>query len=363
MNNLYINGYDLTIDQIVTALNDNTEVKLDKAAEQLCNGSRNQINRWLEGTPPVIYGINTGLGNMKDTVLSPEEHKSWNKTIPYPHAVALGNPIDPEITRTALLLRANVLARSYSAVRVELIERLLELFNSGISPLVYELGSTGLSDLSPLSQNIMFIAGLEEAKAFIGDEVLKATDAFKEKNIAETFDLECKEVLALMNGSTMTQAIAVLSFNRLEKAFGNISDEMEKTEATLYHSIKNSIGLVKLNLNKENNVSCDNPLLFKTDDGSYEPVMGCNCSNTQIGYMMDLVTVLVSDMSKWIYRNTGDSDSNNILNIINKLDQLVMPATADSITTKTSQEDHVEFSYGAARKAKRSVDLLLKIIN
>ncbi|SHI33712.1 Aromatic amino acid lyase [Dethiosulfatibacter aminovorans DSM 17477] len=362
MDKLYINGYDLTVEDVMKALNEDIEVILDEKAREMCKDSRSQIDRWLEGDPPVIYGINTGLGNMKDTVLSPEEHKRWNKTIPYPHAVALGKAIEPEITRASLLLRANVLARSYSAVRVELIERLLELFNSGLSPVVYELGSTGLSDLSPLSQNTMFVAGLEEAKAFSDGTMTSAREAFKKAGIEETFDLECKEVLALMNGSTMTQAIAILTFNKLERIFDDMSSDIEKTEATLYHSLKNSMNLIKLNLNKENNVSCDNPLLFKTDGNNYEPVMGCNCSNTQIGYMMDLVTVLVSDMCKWMYRNNSHEDKSYVLNIINKLDQLVMPATADSITTKTSQEDHVEFSYGAARKAKRSVELLEKAL-
>lgn len=362
MDKLYINGYDLTIDHVLKAVNGEVEATLDDEAEKRCRKSRSQVDRWLEGEPPVIYGINTGLGNMKDTVLSPEEHKSWNKTIPYPHAVALGKPIEPEITRTALLLRANVLARSYSAVRVELIERLLELFNSGISPVVYELGSTGLSDLSPLSQNTMFLAGLEEARAFSDGNMVSAREAFKKAGIQETFDLECKEVLALMNGSTMTQAISLLTFHKLEKVFDKIAQDMEASEASLYHSIKNSVGLIKMNLNKENNVSCDNPLLFNTEGDSYEAVMGCNCSNTQIGYMMDLSTVLVSDMCKWIYRNS-EKDKATVLNIINKADQLVMPATADSITTKTSQEDHVEFSYGAARKAKRSVELLLKLVD
>ena len=361
MEKLYINGYDLNIADVLKAVNGEVELALDEKAGKLCRDSRSQVDRWLEGDPPVIYGINTGLGNMKDTVLSPEEHKNWNKTIPYPHAVALGKTIEPEITRAALLLRANVLARSYSAVRVELIERLIELFNSGISPVVYELGSTGLSDLSPLSQNTMFVAGFEEAKAYTKGIMTTARDAFRKAGIQESFDLECKEVLALMNGSTMTQAISVLTFSKLDNAFTVISQDMEKSEPTLYKSIKNSMNLIKMNLNKENNVSCDNPLLFKTEDNSYEAVMGCNCSNTQIGYMMDLVTLLVSDMCKWIYRNT-EKGSKSALNIVNKVDQLVMPATADSITTKTSQEDHVEFSYGAARKAKRSVELLLKII-
>jgi histidine ammonia-lyase len=361
---MYINGSNLTIDGIIEALSGKYEVRLEDQARKFCQMTRNQINQWLHGNPPVVYGINTGLGNMKDTVLSPEEHIEWNRTIPYPHAVGIGKPLNRDITRTALLIRANVLARGYSSVRPELIDRMLSIFNAGISPVIRELGSTGLSDLPPLAEMAMFTAGFEESEAFYQNQRINAREAFSIAGLDETFAFECKEVLASMNGSSMTQAISVLCYHQLESIFNQLSDNMLSKNPGLYQSICNTMSFMKFNLNKENNVSCDNPLLFNIGEERFEPVMGCNCSNTQIGYVMDLVPIIASDLAKYLYRNQFlNTNVKKGACVINLIDQLAIPATADSIATKAGQEDHVEFSYGAARKALQAVDLLQTILN
>ncbi len=360
---IFINGYNLDIETVYKALNFNKyEVKLDDKARKFCKKTRNQVDEWLRDDPPIIYGINTGLGNMKDTVLSPKEHIRWNKTIPYPHAVAFGKNIDFNVTRTALLIRANVLARGYSAVRPELIDRLLEIYNSGIAPVIHELGSTGLSDLAHLAELAIFVSGSEEAEAVYNGEIVKAKAAYRSKGIQEIFEFECKEVLSIMNGSTMTQANAVLCFVELEKLFNRLKGRMEKMNKPLFTSIYNTMSFINKNLNQENNVSCDNPLLFSVGEDSFEHVMGCNCSNTQIGYVMDLIPLITLDIAKFIYQtNPINVKNEKIACLINQIDQLSIPSTADSISTKAGQEDHVEFSYGASRKATKATKLLNKI--
>lgn len=360
---IYINGHDLDIATVVKAVSSkNVEVKLEDKARAFCTQTRNQVDKWLTGDAPVVYGINTGLGNMKDTALPPEEHIRWNKTIPYPHAVNIGNPLDENITRATLLIRANVLARAYSAVRPALIDRYLAIFNSGVAPVMHELGSTGLSDLAPLAEMAMFIAGFKESQAIYNGKIINAQEAFKKTGLAETFEFECKEVLASMNGSTVTQANSVLTYDKFEKLFDSISGKMKEDDENLYQSMTNTMEFMKFNLNKENNVSCDNPTLFDDQNGGFEPVMGCNCSNTQIGYVMDLVPVITADIAKFIYKNCTDDAIEKVASIVTLIDQLAIPATADNIATKAGQEDHVEFSYGAARKARKATELLENII-
>ncbi len=383
MKKYFIDGYNLTIEDIIIATKGELgTVYMSEQAIERCKSSRDQIDKWMEKDAPVVYGVNTGLGNLKDTALSPEEHLKWNKTIPYPHAVGMGEPIDGDITRAALLIRANLLCRGYSAVRPELIQRMLDIFNAGISPLILELGSTGLSDLGPLAQSAMIVAGLEEAEVFYRGRRDKAQTIFTEVGLEPIFALECKEVLAQMNGSTMTQAMAVFTYNMLEKLVG-IHEEIESSihpnkddpnysRDKISIAVNNSLKFVSNILNLENNITCDNPLLFKTEEGNYEPVMGCNCSNTQVGYALDLLNILIADMSNIIYKNIGLAESDNpsimglmnmSLSILTKLRTLCMPASADSIPTKGNQEDHVEFSYGAARKAMKAVKLFKTLIS
>lgn len=371
----YIDGYSLTIEGIVSAIKgESGRICMAPEAIKRCEDSRNQIRKWLEKDAPVVYGVNTGLGNLKDTVLSPEDHLKWNKTIPYPHAVGMGAAINQDITRASLLIRANVLCRGYSAVRPELIQRILDIFNEGISPVVLELGSTGLSDLGPLAQNAMVVAGLEEAEVFYKGKRRKAKECFKGAGLEPVFQLECKEVLSQMNGSTMTQAISVFACYNMQQLL-KVEKEIEKSvdidgefaidsREKVYSAIEQAFKFILGVVNFENNVSCDNPLLFKVDSGDYEPVMGCNCSNTQVGFALDLLNVLVAEKSSYIYEWICRLESRQYRikklrvlasSLVRDIKALCMPASADSIPTKGNQEDHVEFSYGAARKAMKAI--------
>lgn len=366
---LYIDGHLLTINQIVEAGNSAAiQVVLDAEAEKACLASRKQVEMWLGDDAPVVYGVNTGLGNLKDTALSPSQHMEWNLTIPYPHAVGMGAFINPVITRTALLIRANVLSRSYSGVRPALIHRMLALFNAGVSPAIRELGSTGLSDLGPMSHCAMVLSGIDGARVFHNGKLQNTSECFPSIGLQNSFPLECKEVLSIMNGSTMTQAAAVLCVSAVEAVL-NYQNQLENIIAgdfseyadiaSFNEAITATFVKIRKTVEFENNISCDNPLLFESGT-SYDVVMGCNCSNTQVGYDIDLLCIVLADkaslLSELIKRaliNTGYDETVFAIagNALQNIYDNAQPASADSIPTKAGQEDHVEFSYGAVRKA------------
>lgn len=370
---LSINGYNLTNRDVINAATHNNVVAvLDPVAEAACAASRKQVDLWLQTDAPVVYGVNTGLGNLKDTMLSPSEHIAWNSTIPYPHAVGMGNFINPIITRTALLIRANVLSRSYSGVRPALIHRILEVFNAGISPTIRELGSTGLSDLGPMAHCAMVVSGMEGARVFYKDRLISASECFEMAGLATTFTLECKEVLSMMNGSTMTQAAAVhciqaaqalLKYQDELLALSTLQNPELGVVGDLNIAISRTLLKITQTIEFENNVSCDNPLLFQ-NGLSYDVAMGCNCSNTQVGYDLDLLCIILSDKAalavefvKSYYTCEGNEEWLAIAsNAAWHIHQNAQSASVDSIPTKAGQEDHVEFSYGAVRKAFSSVE-------
>lgn len=133
-----IDGYHLTLDLIDEFLSSSeAHIKLCPEARSRCEKSRAQVERWLDEDAPAVYGVNTGLGALKDVAVPAQEHIRWNRKLPYPHAAGFDEYLPAEITRLALLLRANVLARGYSAVRPELIERLLSMVNAGAYHLPY----------------------------------------------------------------------------------------------------------------------------------------------------------------------------------------------------------------------------------
>lgn len=362
MGTYVIDGYHLTVNDVAAILEDGSaKVTISDEARRRCEKSRRQIDEWLKEGAPAVYGINTGLGALKDVPVPPEKHREWNKSLPYVHGAGFGDYLPAAVTRTELLLRANILCRSYSAVRVALIERLLDMFNGGISPAVYGEGSTGLSDLAPIAQNIMAVAGLPGARAIVDGKIVPAGEAYRVAGLPETFDLECKEVLAQMNGSTMTQSIAVLSFIRFEKIFESFKEKFgDRIDGEKLAAYEENAAFIHKILDFENNITCDNPNLFECEDGSYEAVMGCNCSNTQVGYALDLLSVIIAEMAFDIVELCDENPQAEAM--LDQLRGMTMQVSADSIPTKGGQEDHVEFSYSAALKADRGVDILSNLM-
>ncbi len=360
----YIDGYSLTLDQVKAIMaDDSAQVKLSDEARERCQKSRNQIERWLEKDAPAVYGINTGLGNLKDVIVPKEMHVEWNKSLPYTSSAGFGPYFSADIARLALLVRANVLARAYSAVRPALIDRILGVFNAHIAPTIHSEGSTGLSDLAPMSQCIMTVAGLPDAGAIYQGQVMPAREALAKAGLSPTFDMECKEVLAQMNGSSVTQAIAVLNMIKFADIYEqysalNLGDSaLIKDKKAAYQSI---IDFADSIINKENNISCDNPLLFATENDNYEAIMGCNCSNTQVGYVMDLMNILLAEMGLDILAISNNPDKAE--QILADIRTWAGQVSADNIATKANQEDHVEFSFTAAKKMSYSLGLIEQII-
>lgn len=349
-----IDGYHLTLTLVEQFLHDaDARVELAPEARERCEQSRAQVERWLERDAPAVYGINTGLGALKDVAVPAQDHILWNRKLPYPHAAGFDEYLPAEITRLALLLRANVLARGYSAVRPALIQRLLDLVNAGVAPAARGHGSTGLSDLAPLSQCAMVVAGLEDASAFYQGRLMPAREALAQAGLETEFTLECKEVLAQMNGSTMTQAIAVTAFLQFSGLLPQCLPHLPAPRARAVQETAAWIGQI---LELENNITCDNPLLFPVSDGQYEAVMGCNCSNTQVGYAMDLLSTVMAELGRGLLKRGAPAI------LWQRMATLAMQVSGDSIPTKGGQEDHVEFSYSAAEKAAESAAVLASML-
>ncbi len=156
-----------------------------------------------------IYGVTTGFGGMAGVSVTPADAAASQNNLLAFLATGAGSPIDGRHTRTAMLLRANVMAQGCSGVRFELVERLLKFLNAGATPVVRELGSIGASgDLVPLSTVARAITGQTGfVKVQIGDRLVDSATALRELGL-EPIDLRPKEGLALVNGTSFSAAIA-----------------------------------------------------------------------------------------------------------------------------------------------------------
>lgn len=165
-NPVVLTGRTLSISDVVTLARDPAgQVRLDPAALEQLAASRALVEQAI-GRGETIYGINTGFGKLANVRVAAHQLDQLQVNLIRSHAAGVGAPLQPEVVRAAMLLRANVLLRPTSGVRPALVEALVALFNAGIVPRVPEQGSVGASgDLAPLSHIAMVLIGEGEVLA------------------------------------------------------------------------------------------------------------------------------------------------------------------------------------------------------
>src|SRR3954468_10564197 len=168
-----------------------------------------ELKRDLIAREIPIYGVTTGFGDSAHRQIAPAKAARLQQNMLRFLGAGTGQIASPEVTRATMLFRANCLAKGNSGVRLELVERLLELLNHDVLPLIPERGSCGASGgLVPLSYVGRTLAG--ETEVLYEDEVREAADVLAELGL-EALELEAKEGLALTNGTSFMSAFAVLA--------------------------------------------------------------------------------------------------------------------------------------------------------
>ncbi|MBS4197054.1 HAL/PAL/TAL family ammonia-lyase [Lederbergia citri] len=217
--NLILDGYSLSYDKIVEFIEcPSIQVALSAAAIERVKHYRSAVDQWLLEDKKAIYGVTTGLGKLKDYVVDEHDQNAFQHNIFLSHAVGLGPDFPEQIVRLAMLLRANVLARGHSGVRVEMIERLLLLLNKGVIPCVPQIGSLGVGDLQPMAHIGLCMVGAPEGRACYKGEEGRSNALLKKANINPVqFKMKAKEALALIDGSTMVLASSLFEYYQVEK--------------------------------------------------------------------------------------------------------------------------------------------------
>jgi histidine ammonia-lyase len=155
----------------------------------------------------VIYGVNTGFGQLASTRIARDQLEKLQVSIVRSHAAGTGEPLPVDVVRLVLALKAASLARGYSGVRPVLVQRLLEFLNADVLPCVPSQGSVGASgDLAPLAH--LSLALLGEGDVIHGGKHMPAAQALSERGLA-ALRLEPKEGLALLNGTQVSTALAL----------------------------------------------------------------------------------------------------------------------------------------------------------
>ena len=204
---LAIDGNTLRLADVEAVARSGRRVSLTAQAHKQLDDSR-KIVEGILANKELAYGITTGFGKFKDTYIDPEDSRQLQRNLILSHAVGVGPPLDREIVRAMMLLRANALAKGFSGIRTQVVELLLECLNRGVHPLIPEQGSVGASgDLCPLAYLALTL--IAEGRAEYNGRIIAAAAALQEAGL-NPVTLEAKEGLALTNGTQLMSALAAL---------------------------------------------------------------------------------------------------------------------------------------------------------
>jgi histidine ammonia-lyase len=193
----------------------NLKIVLSEEVILKISACRAYLDRRLSGGNEILYGINTGFGSLHNKVISSENLGLLQKNLVMSHACGVGEEVPQEITRLMVLLKIQSLSYGNSGVAVETVQRLADLYNHDILPVVYSYGSLGASgDLAPLAHMSLPLLGMGDV--VVKGERRKASDVMEEMGW-EPIDLQSKEGLALLNGTQFMSAYGVYLCMRVFK--------------------------------------------------------------------------------------------------------------------------------------------------
>jgi len=435
-----VEGGGLALADVIAVARYGAPATLGDGARAAMDASAALVEGFVAGDEPV-YGVTTGFGSLAGTVIPAERTAELQVALVRSHAAGMGEPVEPEVVRAMLLLRARSLAMGLSGARPELVDLQLGLLAHGITPVVYEHGSLGASgDLAPLSHCALTLIGEGEVWG-PDDRPEPAAEALGRAGLAPV-TLRAKEGLALINGTDGILGMLCLAVHDLselarladvaaamtvegllgtDRAFAadlaalrpqvgqglsarNLTRLLAGSAIVASHrtgdprvqdayslrctpqvhgAALDTLAHARAIAERELEAAIDNPMILP--DGRVE-----SCGNfhgAPVGFACDFLAIAVSELSAIAERRTDrlldvsrshglppflapDAGVDSGLMIAHYTQaamamenkRLAVPASVDSLPTSAMQEDHSSNGWAAARKLRRAVANLRRVV-
>jgi histidine ammonia-lyase len=348
---LLIDGQRLSIADVVNVARHRGQAELSTTARELVKNSRAWVDMVVDEGKLTVYGLTTGYGSLAEVRIPPEDIESLVRNLIMSHAAGVGDPLDEEVVRATMLIRANTLAKGYSGIRPEVLDTLLAMLNAGVHPVMPAKGSLGASgDLAPLAHlALVMCRDTDGGEAFYQGQRMTAEHAMRQAGI-QRLSLKAKEGLALINGATVSAALALYDAELLVKnaeialamsleAMRGVSDAFhEKVHAARGHdgqircaanllhliegselidstsqlqdayslrcapqvigSVRDALAFVRLVVRTEINAATDNPLIFLDlpQDRENKAISCGNFHGEPLALAMDMLSIAVAEL-------------------------------------------------------------------
>ncbi len=212
---LEIGTLHLSFDALHQSIQKNTTISITEEAKEKIIRCRNYLNQKTSSSNKPYYGINTGFGYLQNITIDASQTEQIQYNLLMSHACGMGDKVPLEIIKLMLLLKVKSLSYGNSAVQESTVNRLLDLYNLNILPIVYTQGSLGASgDLAPLSHLSLPLIGL--GKVYYNGEEKNAGEVLESLQM-KPIALQSKEGLALINGTQFMSAYGVYCLSKAQR--------------------------------------------------------------------------------------------------------------------------------------------------
>ena len=196
-----------SLEDVKVLLQEDSRIVLGPQARKRIVDCREYLDNRMKTQKEPIYGITTGFGSLCNVSIDQEDLSQLQKNLVMSHACSIGEEVPQEIVKLMMAFKIKSLSYGYSGVQLKTVERLVEMFNNKVYPVVYQQGSLGASgDLAPLANMCLPLLGLGEVR--YNGEKLPAAQVCSEFGW-EPITLASKEGLALLNGTQFMLSFAV----------------------------------------------------------------------------------------------------------------------------------------------------------
>jgi histidine ammonia-lyase len=213
-----LDGHGLTVEKVIQVARENEKIEIHPEAMEKIKKCRDLLEEKIKKRE-IVYGVNTGIGELSEVVLTQKQVEKYQRYLIYSHAAGYGKPLPVEVVRAAILSRINCHCHGHSGLRPVVVETLKEMLNKGVTPVVCEKGSVGAcGDLSPMAQ--MALVPMGEGEAFYKGERLPGKEAMDRAGIP-VIVYEARDGLATINGSNIIVGLGVLEIYDAERWIKN----------------------------------------------------------------------------------------------------------------------------------------------
>jgi histidine ammonia-lyase len=232
---IVLDGSGLALEKLVRIAREGEKVELHPQAIERINTCRKMLEKKIQARE-IMYGVNTGIGEFSEVVLTDEQVEKFQRYLIYNHAAGIGEPAPVEYIRAAIASRINVHAHGKSGCRLAITQTLVDMLNKGVTPVVCQKGSVGASgDLAPMSQIALLLMG--EGEAYYRGQRLPGREAMEKAGIPIP-GLQARDGLAAINGSNLLTAMSALHLYDMNRWLMQAEIACAMTLEALYANFK-----------------------------------------------------------------------------------------------------------------------------